>query len=43
MFQEMKARAAAGEQNLVIHNNRITTRPSRDNAAAGAHQPFREQ
>ena len=43
MVQEMKARAAAGEQNLVIHNNRITTRPFRDNAAAGANQPFREQ
>ena len=43
MVQEMKARAAAGEQNLVIHNNRITTRPFRDNAGAGANQPFREQ
>ena len=43
MVQEMKARAAAGDQNLVINNNRITTRPYRDNAEAGANQPFREQ
>ena len=27
MVQEIKARAETGEQNLVIHNNRITTRP----------------
>ena len=43
MVQEIKARAAAREQNLVIHSNRITTRPFRDNAAAGANQPFQEQ
>ena len=43
MVHEMKARAAAGEKNLVIHKNWITTRPFRDNAAAGANQPFREQ